>query len=283
MRNKFTAFAVICLVLCLAGTAMAQTSPNQDIRGSWIFEKAYAYDNWRENATRWQHITPDELAEYMQEVYLEIDDYFYVRDVCESGYVRISEQAVKFFGDRLGPDVDMQKIRVWFKDCFGVELGDSVDVVLLDWDMPPYHYWMVFPDKLILSAYEDYFASFTPTTKIFTTTQPDDFGGVCSERVISMGEVITCTYADKTVAGAYALVRTKFPTEAKHMRGALPPSNLEYHSDVDDEDVYMEYIYNENYGNILVLLGYPGGVTTFSLQPEENGKAVEVKAIYSAD
>lgn len=283
MINKIGVVAVTVLMLWLTGTVMAQSPPNHDIRGSWVFEKAYVYGNWWEDDTRWQHINPDKLAEYMREVYLEVDDYFYVRDVCESGYVRVSEPTVKFFSDRLGPDVDLPQIKVWFKGAFGVELGETVDVVLLDWEMPPYYYWMVFPGKLILSAYGDYFASFTPTAEIFTKTQPDEFGGVCSQRVISMGEVITCTYSDKTVAEAYALILTKFSYEAKHMLDVLPSANREYHSNVDDEDVFMEYIHNKDYGNIVVLLGYPGGVTTFSLRPLETGQGVEVKTIYSAD
>lgn len=126
--------------------------------------------------------------------------------------------------------------------------GDTLDIALPDWEMWPYTCWLVFPGKLVAATRNNFYVSFTPTDKVFAQpSETDEYGGVCFERLIEMGQIIRCTYAGKNLAQAYELARQKYPQEAKHMRPALPANSLEYQSNVDEEDVFMVYRYNKEH------------------------------------
>jgi len=67
----------------------------------------------------------------------------------------------------------------------------------------------------------------------------------------------------------YQIILSKYTNESKHLKKTLPPSNLEYKSNVDNERVQITYTYKSK-KNLFIQLFYEGGITDIEIHEEDS-------------
>ena len=258
---------IFCLLVGLQ--AFAQNTVIKD--GFWTFEKADNYDFER-----------NDPYNPLNKSFIQFDgDRVYIRYIYwESVYSLEKISFEDFFMNKLRATETSAEIKSDFKQMFDVKMGDTLLLCQLEWESDTRDFFLVFPNKIIMGRDGGFLASFVKNDAFFLPTQIDSFGGVCVEKPIVMGEILECMYTGKNMDECYSIMFKKYANEAKHLKKALPKTNVSYESSVDDEDVYIVYNYKTP-KNLHIEMSYGGGVTTLEIVIK-GGEAL-LRATYSAD
>jgi len=156
-------------------------------------------------------------------------------------------------------------------------MGDTLILLDIGFCKYPFSRLLVFTNKIIMIESGVCNFSFVKEEENNNSEQPDER---CSTFTGTMSSRDQCTYKGKTMEQVYQIILNKNPHESKHLKNSLPPNNIKYNSNVDNEGVQISYEY-ENKNKLLIELFYEGGITVIEIQ-EKNGYTVS-KITYNAD
>ena len=127
---------------------------------------------------------------------------------------------------------------------------------------------------------ENFFNDEIIIEKEFDSEKVEENDEICNKFEENMSGGESCIFYGKTIKQAYQIILNKYNEESKHLKKVLPASNIEYKSNVNEENVQITYNY-ENKSNLFIELSYDGRITEIELR-EENGNTLS-KITYNAD
>ena len=256
--------------------------------GIWHFEKAAQYGGFISGKD--YYYTKEALDTIYKNITFKISDYnIAFSNGCIAGFSIKKVDISTFFAGKLVNNSEdtypsNEEIKDFYKKEFNIIMKDTITMFSISSCKYPFNRLLIFPDKIIIIESGVCNFSFVKEAnnkdKEYVNEKVRENDVLCNKIEGTMNSGESCTYYGKTIKQVYPIILNKYKDESKHLKRVLPANNIEYKSNVDEENVQIAYNFKSQ-NKLLIELSYEGGVTEIELY-EEKGNTMS-KIIYNAD